>query len=240
MPIQTACPSCQTMLGAPTEYVGREVKCSKCGTQFVVRDESASVPTPPPLPPGAPPLLPDCPMAPIDTSPQQNAPRRSVKHLPQIDKLEATIWQVVEALLGIVVGCVCGYYAAHHFPFWGGIVMMGAPYSPARSSLVPGHMLLCSLILGGIGFILPRYFIWFLSGLLILIGLALAFQVIGKIPAVRNTVDAATKAPSEIAKERASGYAAELFSVTIPPLVTLQNGQSLPMAHFPHAIQVCV
>ena len=75
-------------------------------------------------------------------------------------------------------------------------------------------MLLCSLILGGIGFILPRYFIWFLSGLLILIGLALAFQVNGKIPAVRNTVDAATKAPSEIAKERASGYAAELFSAT--------------------------
>lgn len=50
--------------------------------------------------------------------------------------------------LGIACGCVIGYYAAHHFPFYGGFaVTFGEPFSPARSKLVPGHMLLCSVVL---------------------------------------------------------------------------------------------
>ncbi len=58
---------------------------------------------------------------------------------------------VVTSILGILAGAFIGVFAAHHFPFYGGIAMLGAPYSPARSSLVPGHMLLCGVVLGSVG-----------------------------------------------------------------------------------------
>lgn len=56
------------------------------------------------------------------------------------------------AILGTLLGCVIGFYAAHHFAFFGGINLIGEPYSPARDSLVPGHMLLCGGVLGISGF----------------------------------------------------------------------------------------
>jgi hypothetical protein len=58
---------------------------------------------------------------------------------------------VLTTTIGIAAGCVVGYFAAHHFAFFGGFALIGQPYSPARSSLVPGHMLLCGLLLGTIG-----------------------------------------------------------------------------------------
>jgi len=52
---------------------------------------------------------------------------------------------------GIVCGCIIGYFAAHYFPFFGGLAMMGEPHSGARDSLVPGHMLLFAGLLGLLG-----------------------------------------------------------------------------------------
>jgi hypothetical protein len=53
---------------------------------------------------------------------------------------------------GVIVGCIVGFFAAHHFAFFGGFALIGEPYSPARDSLVPGHMLLCGILLGAAGF----------------------------------------------------------------------------------------
>ena len=47
---------------------------------------------------------------------------------------------------GIILGAGFGFVAAHHFPFWGGIMMIGQPYSQARWSLVPGHALAFSIV----------------------------------------------------------------------------------------------
>jgi len=60
-------------------------------------------------------------------------------------------------LSGVLLGCVVGFYAAHHFAFYGGFVLFAEPYSPARHTLVPGHMLLCGILLGLAGFGLGLY-----------------------------------------------------------------------------------
>ena len=41
---------------------------------------------------------------------------------------------------GVLIGCVLGFAAAEYFPLWGGIAKFGAPFSPARNSLVAGHI----------------------------------------------------------------------------------------------------
>jgi hypothetical protein len=41
---------------------------------------------------------------------------------------------------------IIGFYAAHHFALWGGLALIGFPYSPARYSLVPGHVAVFSLV----------------------------------------------------------------------------------------------
>ena len=38
--------------------------------------------------------------------------------------------------------------------FFGGLALLGEPYSPARYSLVPGHMLLCGTLLGVLCFVI--------------------------------------------------------------------------------------
>ena len=58
---------------------------------------------------------------------------------------------IITTILGIAAGCVIGFFAAHHFAFFGGVLLFGKPYSPARYTLVPGHMLLCGTILGAVG-----------------------------------------------------------------------------------------
>jgi len=57
-------------------------------------------------------------------------------------------------LVGIVVGGVVGYFAAHYFALWGGFALIGEPHSPARNSLVPGHVLFFATVLGAAGFII--------------------------------------------------------------------------------------
>jgi hypothetical protein len=63
------------------------------------------------------------------------------------DRMKVTL-----TILGIFAGCVVGYFAAHHFALWGGLALLGQPYSPARSTLVPGHVGFFAVVLGVIGF----------------------------------------------------------------------------------------
>jgi len=56
---------------------------------------------------------------------------------------------IVLCLIGVIGGAMAGQYLAHHAPLFGGINMMGEPGSPARQSLVPGHVALLGT-LGGI------------------------------------------------------------------------------------------
>ena len=60
--------------------------------------------------------------------------------------------------MGIVIGCIVGYFAAHHFALWGGFALFGEPYSPACGSLVPGHVLFFATALGAIGFAIGYYY----------------------------------------------------------------------------------
>lgn len=54
---------------------------------------------------------------------------------------------------GGLLGGVVGFLLAHYYPLWGGMaMMMGEPFSPARSSLVPGHVVVFFLVFGGIGY----------------------------------------------------------------------------------------
>jgi hypothetical protein len=57
-------------------------------------------------------------------------------------------------ILGVIFGCIVGFFAAHYFPFFGGLAMtLGQPFSPARYGLVPGHILLCVSLFGGFGLV---------------------------------------------------------------------------------------
>ena len=60
-------------------------------------------------------------------------------------------------IVGIAIGCIVGYFSAHYFPLWGGFVMLAEPHSPARNSLVPGHVLFYASVLGATGFIVGQY-----------------------------------------------------------------------------------
>jgi len=42
-------------------------------------------------------------------------------------------------LLGLL-GAILGYTASQFYPLWGGILALGQPFSPARQSLIPGHV----------------------------------------------------------------------------------------------------
>jgi hypothetical protein len=65
----------------------------------------------------------------------------------------AYLWRSLGILAALVLSGPVGYLSAHHFALYGGFVLMGKPGSPARQSLVPGHILLWALLLGGAGFL---------------------------------------------------------------------------------------
>jgi hypothetical protein len=52
-------------------------------------------------------------------------------------------------IMGAAVGAVLGYFSAHYFPLWEGfLTAIARPHSPARASLVPGHMLALGVLFG--------------------------------------------------------------------------------------------
>lgn len=65
--------------------------------------------------------------------------------------------KAIMLVFGIIVGSFIGYYSAHHFALWGGLALYGQPYSPARQSLVPGHMLFFGAIVGCASYYIAGY-----------------------------------------------------------------------------------
>lgn len=65
--------------------------------------------------------------------------------------------QYLFCLLGILIGCFLGYYLAEYFPLWGGLFVLGVPFSEARNYLVPSHVIVFSISLGIFGFILGYF-----------------------------------------------------------------------------------
>lgn len=133
-----ACVGCRAKYRVTDAHIGCEVTCPKCDARFTVpgppKATQPSPPPPPPLPPPPPPPPPP----PLPLAPKVTANQKA-------------LFPIATSIMGIVAGCVVGYFAAHHFPFFGGLALLGTPYSPARYALVPGHMLLCSVILGAAG-----------------------------------------------------------------------------------------
>jgi predicted Zn finger-like uncharacterized protein len=129
------CPNCQARFQIGNELYGRQVRCGSCGQVFY-----ALPPVPPVKPTPAPPEI-----TPPQVEERRPIPSREPKPVPLIEVC------LTQGIVGVIIGCVVGYFAAHHFAFFGGWALMGEPYSPARNSLVPGHMLLCALLLGAGG-----------------------------------------------------------------------------------------
>lgn len=65
--------------------------------------------------------------------------------------------KLVLAILGSAAGGVFGYFAAHYFALWGGLMLLGDPHSPARDKLVPGHAFLFAVVFGVCGFVIGRW-----------------------------------------------------------------------------------
>ena len=144
------CPYCNAKVLNDGTLAGQMVACPTCGRQFTTPIQGpvapplaseTAVPPPPPMQgaTAAQPFVQKKPRTPH----QYNTPRlkRALMKYPMI----------LYGIIGASAGCVVGYFAAHHFAFYGGFALIGEPYSPARSSLVPGHMLLCGVLLGAIG-----------------------------------------------------------------------------------------
>jgi hypothetical protein len=152
------CEHCNARCRVTPAHVGKIVSCPKCKNRFVVELQGNPVNGSLPIEqPPVPPVIPPVPLPP----PIQNADFNQkivFQHISRnttSGKKKTTGSSITRVALftitGILTGCVTGYFAAHHFAFFGGLLLLGAPYSPARSSLVPGHMLLCGMLLGILG-----------------------------------------------------------------------------------------
>jgi len=66
--------------------------------------------------------------------------------------------KTISVIIGLIAGGIFGYYASQYFPFWGGLIgMFGQPYSEARMSLMPGHVLVFAVAGGLCGFVYKKY-----------------------------------------------------------------------------------
>ncbi len=220
MSITARCPSCQADLKAPGEYAGRRVKCSKCGEPFVVQAEA-----PPPLPQEIPSI--DVRSSKRESIQVQEAPCDDSYRKRQSKPALVLLYTV----LGLLIGGVVGYYAGNYYPFWGGLALLGEIGSPARQMLARNHAMTFGLLSGaiccGLGFVIAKQnsrglgaatWLGFLVGAAcILAGAAVLFEkgILQSFHyAVQDRVDAVIKFPADIAQERASRFAAELFSAS--------------------------
>jgi hypothetical protein len=108
------------------------IKCKHCGSMLTGQE-------PPPRPVA------------LTASTGSESLDRTLGHIGQRARGSIRV-PIVMAMMGIATGCLVGFFAAHYFAFFGGLALIGRPFSPARFSLVPGHMLLCGIILGAAGF----------------------------------------------------------------------------------------
>ena len=145
------CEHCNARCSVTPAHIGKVVLCPKCKNRFVVKLQANSVDGPSPT--AQPPVPPPPPIQNADFN-QESVPQFVTRNKITVQKKITAPELALPALtttLGIGIGCVTGYFAAHHFAFFGGFALLGQPYSPARSSLVPGHMLLCGILLGLLG-----------------------------------------------------------------------------------------
>ena len=150
---QAICPHCRT--GNELRLPGLPITCKNCAKVFFAREPEAPSSTSFQIQPPPPPVI-----APVVTQRSASPPFAGVRAVPRqphtaSNKSRKRSWAKYEMLIlgviGVGLGVIVGYFAAHHFAFFGGFALLGEPYSPARNSLVPGHMLLCAILLGGAG-----------------------------------------------------------------------------------------
>ena len=148
------CEHCNARCRVTAAHIGKTVSCPKCKNRFVVRLQGTPVNGP--STPAQPPVQPAPPPPPIENGDlsHETVPQFVTRNKTTVQKKitgPSLALPAFTTTLGIGSGCVIGYFAAHHFAFFGGFALLGQPYSPARSSLVPGHMLLCGILLGLLG-----------------------------------------------------------------------------------------
>jgi DNA-directed RNA polymerase subunit RPC12/RpoP len=156
------CPGCKRKIPLSQAQLSLIVECVVCGRRFTPAPPvRRPVAVPPSLVPQSSAKLPR-----FDNSPSVEHDRVLAGDYSEPQQSEIPPWleqllqfgrkghggRVSCSLLGVALGCVVGNFAAHYFAFFGGFALMGEPFSPARYSLVPGHMLLCGILLGLAGF----------------------------------------------------------------------------------------
>lgn len=76
---------------------------------------------------------------------------------PAMQRVNMKVWGTrFGFLVGVVLGAVLGVLASQYFPIFGGFENVGTPWSPARISLVPTHLLVLAVGGGVIGALLGR------------------------------------------------------------------------------------
>ncbi len=129
MSISFACPGCGAAYHVAERKTGKRTTCPKCGQGMRV---------PPPVRRMA--------------VPGMETPEVATEETDPRSRRMATVFYLLNWIIfGAIVGCAAGYYFAHHAPLFGGLYMLGMPYSPARDTLVPGHVLLCGILCGLLG-----------------------------------------------------------------------------------------
>ena len=62
----------------------------------------------------------------------------------------------------LIIGGVClgilGFLSSQYLPIWGGFAALGMPFSPARLSLAPSHIILFSLVGVAVGYAYSKYY----------------------------------------------------------------------------------
>jgi DNA-directed RNA polymerase subunit RPC12/RpoP len=148
--VPATCPGCGRAIPLQPHELSLTIECARCGTWFV--------PSAAPAPAAPEDVLEEVPDAPTSACRSVSAP--APVPMAECPAKEAAVGGRVACTLlgasmggtlGALVGCVVGIFAAHHFAFFGGFALIGEPYSPIRWELVPGHMLLCGILLGLFG-----------------------------------------------------------------------------------------
>ncbi|MCA9240119.1 MAG: hypothetical protein KDA37_07970 [Planctomycetales bacterium] len=162
---QLPCPKCGSEMRVPADQAIiapqddplDETESSGLADTMIRKPSRPTQATMPPVPPPPPPpplrrqtSADDSPIAAITKGGGADGRAASTENDGKIP-IKSLILPTIGLLAGIVVGGIVGYFAAHFFPFWGGLALLGEPYSDARYALVPGHVLLCSLLLGSFG-----------------------------------------------------------------------------------------
>lgn len=143
-PAQTIhCPICNQGMQMLVHLAGQVVSCPHC--QGHIQLPGGTTQAEPPIPQTSSPFI-----------VSQQAPRRPAIRTARGFTLgqRAILVGLAAAVVAGLAGVAFGAYASQHFPFWGFLVGIAEPYSPARLSVRPGHCIAFgtgfALIFGGL------------------------------------------------------------------------------------------